>query len=104
MHFECAKDASWSRSCGLSFRCTKDVVYVSFGTNLAVLVAVSSILPECFVLASFWFKTLLSLIDRSPAKVSWISEFQKQLLFELFLCKILVIEAIKSSNGNFFLH
>ena len=69
MHVECAKVASWSRSCGLSFRCTKDVVYVSFGTNLAVLVAVSSIFPGCIVLASFWFKTLVSLIDHSPAKL-----------------------------------
>ena len=51
------------------FPVMKDVVYVSFGTNLAVLVAVSSILPECFVLASFWFKTLVSLIDHSPEKL-----------------------------------
>ena len=77
---------------------------VSIATKLAILVAVISIFPGFIVLASFWFKTLVSLIDHSPAKLLQISESQKQLLFELFLCKMLVIEAIKSSNGNFFLH
>ena len=47
----------------------KEAVYVSFATKLAVLVAVSSIFPGCIVLASFWFKTLVSLIDHSPAKL-----------------------------------
>ena len=50
------------------FPVMKDVVYVSIAPKLAVLVAVSSIFPGCIVLASFWFKTLVSLIDHSPEK------------------------------------
>ena len=86
---ECAKVASWSRCYALLL---SGVCYKKFAV------------PACNILASFWFKTLVSLIDHSPAKLLQISESQKQLLFELFLCKMLVIEAVKSSNRNFLLH